>query len=76
MLGGDLFGMIVEEGCCSECRTVDIMNQLVGAIQHIHKCGVTHRDLKPENILLDGKGPNAKIKVADFGLSKTRKEGK
>lgn len=73
--GGDLFGRIVDEGHCSEQRTVDIMYQLVSAIEHIHKCGVTHRDLKPENILLESTGRNARIKVADFGLSKLRTSG-
>jgi len=73
--GGDLFGRIVDEGHCSEQRAVDIMYQLASAIQHIHNCGVTHRDLKPENILLTTEDRNARIKVADFGLSKIKKGG-
>jgi serine/threonine protein kinase len=29
-----------------------------------------HLDVKPENILYDKKGPDAKIKITDFGLSR------
>lgn len=37
---------------------------------------VVHRDLKPENFLFATPGPNADIKVIDFGLSKIMHEGK
>jgi len=45
-----------------------IMSELLGALDHAHKHGVTHRDMKPANvILLDG--TNA-VKVADFGIAR------
>ena len=31
--------------------------------------GVLHRDIKPENFLLSRSGPDAVLKLADFGLS-------
>ena len=31
--------------------------------------GVLHRDIKPENFLLSRSGPDAYLKLADFGLS-------
>ena len=38
----------------------------------MHKLGICHRDLKPENLLMDDYN---NIKIVDFGLSNTYKEG-
>ncbi|MBF0445624.1 MAG: serine/threonine protein kinase [Magnetococcales bacterium] len=45
---------------------VDILKQLLSALEHIHKNGITHRDIKPENIFLFTDGL---IKIIDFGIS-------
>ena len=39
------------------------------ALAHCHACNVVHRDIKPENLILDKKGPDAIIKIIDFGTS-------
>lgn len=39
------------------------------AVKFLHSKGITHRDLKPENVLVSSSN---RLKVADFGLSKTR----
>jgi calcium-dependent protein kinase len=36
----------------------------------MHDHGVVHRDLKFENVMFEYDGPDAPIKVIDFGLSK------
>jgi serine/threonine protein kinase len=64
--GGELFGMLAENGPLPEARARKYFQQVIDAIAYMHSRNITHRDLKPENILLDG---DDQIKVADFGLS-------
>jgi len=60
---------------CLECKaafsigdSVDIMSQLLEALQYAHEHGVWHRDIKPANVLITHSG---QIKVADFGIART-----
>lgn len=50
-------------------RTINILLQLISAVEAAHNTGVVHRDLKPENVFLV---PNADgtdfVKLLDFGL--------
>jgi serine/threonine protein kinase len=48
-------------------ETERIMSELLDALDHAHKNGVTHRDMKPANVILLGDG---KVKVADFGIAR------
>lgn len=51
------------------CR---FFQQIISGVEYISKLRIVHRDLKPENLLLDfDKG----IKIVDFGLSNTYKQG-
>jgi 5'-AMP-activated protein kinase catalytic alpha subunit len=43
-----------------------LFQQIIEAVDYLHRNKVAHRDLKPENILIDH---DKQLKVIDFGLS-------
>lgn len=65
--GGDLRARLRREGRLGERAVVDILCQVLEALEFIHDLGLTHRDIKPENILLDAEG---RARVTDFGLGR------
>lgn len=72
--GGDLFDYIQKEKFFTEQKAGTIFNQLLSAVNHLHKKNIVHRDLKPENIVLIESGNNEVfIKLIDFGTSITIK---
>ena len=48
-------------------QTLQIMFNILSAIQYMHQAKVMHRDLKPGNILID---EYLNIKICDFGMSR------
>ncbi len=44
-----------------------IMGEILGALDHAHRAGVTHRDIKPANVIVLEGGA---VKVADFGIAR------
>ena len=72
--GGDLFDYIQKEKFFTEKKAGMIFNQLLSAVNHLHKKNIVHRDLKPENIvLIEEKNKDIFIKLIDFGTSITIK---
>ena len=51
-----------------EERAIEIVKQILLALDYAHKQRVIHRDIKPENILFDARGS---VLVSDFGLART-----
>lgn len=69
---GELFDYIVKHQRVKEKEACKFFQELISGIEYISKLRIVHRDLKPENLLLDfDKG----IKIVDFGLSNTYREG-
>lgn len=66
------FRYIVKHKRVDEKFACKFYQQIICGIEYLSKVRVVHRDLKPENLLLDY---NNNIKIVDFGLSNTWKEG-
>lgn len=72
LTGGSLQKWIKKE-THSPKQTVEVMLQVVSAVEYAHAQGVIHRDLKPGNIMFDSLGA---AKVMDFGLAKVAQASK
>jgi len=71
--GGDLYELYARNNgvCMLEGFVIQLIRQLLSALQHLAARGVEHRDVKPENLLLYGVGAGLQtvpqLKLADFG---------
>lgn len=64
--GMDLKTFIAENFPIPYQQVVDIMLQILSAVQAAHDADIIHRDLKPQNILIDRQGD---VKITDFGIA-------
>jgi serine/threonine protein kinase/tetratricopeptide (TPR) repeat protein len=73
---------LVPQGDAAIPVLVDLVAQVLRALEFIHSRGLVHGDIKPENILvtgLDAQGQadpvqGARVKLIDFGLTRKEKE--
>lgn len=72
--GGELFDFIINNGALPEADAAKVTAQVLKAVEYMHSVGTAHRDLKPENLLFSSVEEKV-IKIADFGESKSFKEG-
>ncbi len=71
--GTDLARLVRRDGPMEVHRAINVMIQMLGALEEAHSVGIVHRDLKPENILLTTQGGITDFpKVLDFGLAKMK----
>lgn len=74
MTGGELFDRIIDKSKYTENEARVVVVDLLDALKYCHAMGIVHRDIKPENLLYENEKPDAKIKIADFGLAKLLSE--
>lgn len=74
--GGDLLDRVTEKGHLEESDCAHICKSLVEALQSCHVAGIAHRDVKPENILMQSSASDSEIKLVDFGVAASFKDGK
>ena len=68
--GGDLSRLIRKQGPLPEKRAQGLMKQLAAGLYFLWANNLIHRDLKPQNLLLTSDGPDAVLKIADFGFAR------
>ena len=61
-----LAAMLEEHRLFPVGQTVEMVANLLDALQYCHRKGVCHRDIKPENLMV---GSDGHLKVIDFGIA-------
>ncbi len=65
--GGSLGEIATAEGPLSVERVVEIADQVLETLAHLHEKGIVHRDVKPSNLFLDADG---RVRLGDLGLAR------
>lgn len=67
--GGEVFAKIVELKRFSEKNAALIGQQMLKALDYIHKLHIAHRDIKAENFMLSDVSIHSNVKMIDFGMA-------
>ncbi len=68
-LVGESLATILGRGTLPFEETLQILVQVLDALEHVHRAGIIHRDIKPGNIYREQDGT---IKLVDFGLARNQ----
>ncbi|MEK6249870.1 MAG: serine/threonine protein kinase, partial [Planctomycetales bacterium] len=69
--GQTLRDLLDEHGRIPVGKAVEIIQQVLSALEEAHRQGILHRDLKPGNVVMD---ENGRVQILDFGLVKWIRE--
>ena len=74
--GRDLHSLVKQFGPLPHQRAMYLLRQVCHSLAEAHARGMVHRDVKPANVFVCRRGLEFDfVKVLDFGLVKTRREG-
>lgn len=74
MAGGSLRERLNRDDVLTEDQSKFFMYQLANAVAYMHARGVAYRDIKPGNIMLATNYDYPRIKLIDFGISKSTEQ--
>jgi serine/threonine protein kinase len=80
LLEGPSLRQVVKQRPLNLLQAVNVMIQLVDALEAVHEIAVVHRDLKPDNLVIIGDLSTdlsriPSMKVLDFGIAKVQVAG-
>eukprot|EP00298_Acanthocystis_sp_HF-20_P005417 c15590_g1_i1.p1 GENE.c15590_g1_i1~~c15590_g1_i1.p1 ORF type:complete len:472 (+),score=143.33 c15590_g1_i1:9-1424(+) len=67
--GDQLFEALLSRSNYLEFDSMEIAATILDAVRYLHANNIVHRDIKPQNMIFDSKGPDAILKLTDFGLA-------
>ncbi|MBK9142238.1 MAG: serine/threonine protein kinase [Candidatus Melainabacteria bacterium] len=70
MEGRSLKELIAARGALEPELAVEVILQVLEALEHCHEKGIVHRDLKTDNIMICDQAERPLVKVVDFGLAR------
>jgi eukaryotic-like serine/threonine-protein kinase len=66
--GPNLRALLMRDDRLEPAQAIEVVDAVLGALEHAHGQGIVHRDIKPENVMI--RASDGVPKVADFGLAR------